>query len=79
MLAELNGVMIETNDSGPTAPTSVDPDREAQFVHLNESVRAALAAGEPAISIDTKKKAVGDFKNAGRAWRPRASRRKSVC
>jgi Rhodopirellula transposase DDE domain len=48
------------------------PDREAQFVNLNESVRAALAAGEPVISVDTKKKElVGDFKNAGRAWRPR--------
>jgi hypothetical protein len=48
------------------------PDRDAQFRHLNESVRAALAAGEPAISVDTKKKElVGDFKNAGRAWRPR--------
>src|SRR5690349_20407399 len=47
------------------------PDREAQFVHLNESVQAALAAGEPAISVDTKKKElVGDFKNAGRAWHP---------
>ena len=47
------------------------PDRNAQFTHLNESVRAALAAGEPVISVDTKKKElVGDFKNAGRAWRP---------
>jgi len=47
------------------------PDRDAQFVHLNESVRAALAEGEPVISVDTKKKElVGDFKNAGRAWRP---------
>ena len=47
------------------------PDRDAQFIHLNESVRAALAAGEPVISVDTKKKElVGDFKNAGRAWRP---------
>jgi hypothetical protein len=47
------------------------PDRDAQFAHLNESVRAALAAGEPVISVDTKKKElVGDFKNAGRAWRP---------
>ena len=46
-------------------------DRNAQFNHLNESVRAALAAGEPVISVDTKKKElVGDFKNAGRAWRP---------
>ncbi len=48
------------------------PDRDAQFHHLNESVRAALAAGEPVISVDTKKKElVGDFKNAGREWRPR--------
>jgi len=47
------------------------PDRNAQFVHLNESVRAALAAAEPVISVDTKKKElVGDFKNAGRDWRP---------
>jgi hypothetical protein len=47
------------------------PDRNAQFHHLNESVRAALAAGEPVISVDTKKKElVGDFKNAGREWRP---------
>ena len=47
------------------------PDRDAQFGHLNESVRAALALGEPVISVDTKKKElVGDFKNAGRAWRP---------
>jgi transposase len=48
------------------------PDRDAQFKHLNESVRAALAEGEPVISVDTKKKElVGDFKNAGRTWRPR--------
>ena len=48
------------------------PDRNAQFVHINDSVTAALAAGQPVISVDTKKKElVGDFKNAGREWRPR--------
>jgi hypothetical protein len=47
------------------------PDRDAQFVHLNDSVKTALAAGQPVISVDTKKKElVGDFKNAGREWRP---------
>src|SRR5271166_5033551 len=47
------------------------PDRNAQFVHINDSVTAALAAGQPVISVDTKKKElVGDFKNAGREWRP---------
>jgi len=47
------------------------PDRNAQFEHINARVAAQLAAGEPAISVDTKKKElVGDFKNAGREWRP---------
>jgi Rhodopirellula transposase DDE domain len=39
------------------------PDRDAQFRHINATVKAALASGEPAISVDTKKKElVGDFK-----------------
>ena len=47
------------------------PDRDAQFLHINSSVAAALAAQQPVISVDTKKKElVGDFKNAGREWRP---------
>jgi transposase len=47
------------------------PDRNAQFEHINRKVRAALKAGEPVISVDAKKKElVGDFKNAGREWRP---------
>jgi len=46
------------------------PDRDLQFCLINERVGAAIAAGEPAISIDTKKKElVGEFKNAGREWR----------
>ncbi len=50
------------------------PDRNAQFTYINAQVKAALAAGEPAISVDTKKKElVGDFKNGGREWRPRGS------
>jgi Rhodopirellula transposase DDE domain len=39
---------------------------------LNATVKAALAAGEPAVSVDTKKKElVGDFKNGGRELRPK--------
>src|SRR3954471_12983770 len=50
------------------------PDRDAQFGYINECVTAALAAGEPAISVDTKKKElVGDFKNGGREWRPKGA------
>ena len=48
------------------------PDRDAQFGYINQQVTAALAAGEPAISVDNKKKElVGDFKNAGREYRPK--------
>jgi DDE family transposase len=48
------------------------PDRDAQFGYINAQVKQALAAGEPAISVDTKKKElVGDFKNAGRECRPK--------
>ncbi len=47
------------------------PDRNAQFEHINTSVRSFHDRGQPAISVDTKKKElVGDFKNAGREWRP---------
>jgi hypothetical protein len=47
------------------------PDRDAQFEYINGSVSASLAARQPVISVDTKKKElVGDFKNSGREWRP---------
>ncbi len=47
------------------------PDRDAQFAHINAKVSAALGDHQPVISVDTKKKElVGDFKNAGREWRP---------
>ncbi|MFF5715245.1 ISAzo13 family transposase [Streptomyces sp. NPDC012756] len=47
------------------------PDRDAQFCYLNEQAREHRDAGQPVISVDTKKKElVGDFKNAGRQWRP---------
>ena len=57
-----------------TREGSSHPDRNAQFHYINDRVKEALAAGEPAISVDTKKKElVGDFKNGGREWRPKGS------
>jgi hypothetical protein len=48
------------------------PDRDAQFRYLNEQVKAFLAAGQPVVSVDAKKKElVGRFKNGGREWQPR--------
>jgi len=55
-----------------TREGSNTPDRDAQFHYINAQVTAALQAGEPAISVDTKKKElVGDFKNGGRELRSR--------
>jgi hypothetical protein len=51
---------------------SKHPDRNAQFEHINAKVVAAQAAGEPVISVDTKKKElIGDFKNGGSDYRPK--------
>ena len=48
------------------------PDRDAQFRYINEQVKAHQGTADPVISVDTKKKElVGEFKNAGREWRPK--------
>jgi hypothetical protein len=50
------------------------PDRDAQFRYISEQARAHQDAGDPVISVDTKKKElVGDFANGGREYRPRGS------
>ena len=51
---------------------SKHPDRNAQFEHINMKVVAAQAAGQPVISVDTKKKElVGNYKNGGSDYRPK--------
>jgi hypothetical protein len=58
-----NAKVIEGNQS---------PDRNEQFEYINATVGAALARGQPVISVDTKKKElVGQFKNGGKQWRPK--------
>jgi hypothetical protein len=47
------------------------PDRDAQFRHIDGQARAHLGAGQPVISVDTKKKeVVGNLANKGREWQP---------
>jgi hypothetical protein len=53
-----------------TLEGSRNPDRDAQFEHINAAVIAAQAAGQPVISIDTKKKElIGPYKNNGSDYR----------
>ena len=50
------------------------PDRDDQFSYINENVKKFLRSGQPAISVDAKKKEiVGDFSNAGREYRKKGS------
>jgi transposase len=54
-----------------TLEGSGHPDRNAQFEYIQGKVEAALCAGQPVISVDTKKKElVGQYKNGGKQWRP---------
>jgi len=47
-------------------------DRDAQFRYLNDQVAAHVAAGQPVVSVDAKKKEnVGDFENGGREYQPK--------
>ena len=47
------------------------PDRDGQFRYLNDLSASQVAAGEPVISVDTKKKElIGNYANGGREWQP---------
>ncbi|MGH2410067.1 MAG: ISAzo13 family transposase [Chloroflexota bacterium] len=68
----LHGLRYSLQANRKTREGGDQPDRDAQFAHINHTAAAFLAAGEPVISVDAKKKElVGDFKNGGRAWRPK--------
>jgi transposase len=70
--ALLRSLGYSLQSSRKTLEGAQHPDRDAQFRHINDTVSRAIEAGQPAISIDTKKKElVGEFKNAGREWHPK--------
>jgi hypothetical protein len=63
------GYSLQANSK--TLEGASHPDRNAQFEHIAAQVTAFQAAGEPAISVDAKKKElVGNFKNNGQELRP---------
>jgi hypothetical protein len=55
-----------------TKEGSSQADRHAQFEYINARAAEFLKNGQPAISVDTKKKEqAGEYKNEGREWRPK--------
>jgi len=72
----LHGMGYSLQGNRKTEEGEDDPDRDAQFRHINARVKKALAQGGPVISVDTKKKEVlGNFDNKGRQWREAKSPR----
>lgn len=65
-----NGFSLQAN--AKTLEGRQHPDRDSQFRYINEQVKTHQAAGDPVISVDSKKKEqLGRLPNAGREWRPR--------
>jgi len=68
-LLKANGYRLQANKK--TREGASHPDRDAQFAHISQTAAAAIAAGQPVISVDTKKRElVGDFKAVGREFEP---------
>jgi transposase len=68
----LKGEGFSLQASVKTVEGRQHPDRDAQFRYIGGQVKAHQGTGDPVISVDAKKKElVGEFRNAGRQWRPR--------
>jgi hypothetical protein len=66
------GYSLQANSK--TREGSRHMDRNAQFHYINDQALVFLRAGDPVISVDTKKKElVGNFKNQGREWQPKGT------
>jgi Rhodopirellula transposase DDE domain len=66
----LRGMGYSLQANSKTREGGQNIDRDRQFHYINTQAKAFLAANEPVISVDTKKKElVGNFKNNGREWR----------
>jgi len=69
-LLKSDGYSLQANKK--TREGAQHPDRDAQFQHINQTVAEAIKAGQPVISVDTKKRElVGDFKAVGREFEPK--------
>ncbi len=68
-LLNADGYSLQSNRK--TKEGEDHPDRNAQFEHINATVKRFQHRGQPVISVDTKKKElIGQFKNGGREWQP---------
>ena len=68
----LHGQGFSTQSAARVTEGRRHPDRDAQFSYIAAQAREHLAAGQPVISVDAKKKEqAGEYAQAGREWRPK--------
>lgn len=73
-LLRQSGYSLQANRK--TREGASHPDRDAQFRYINRRVKTQQRQGQPAISVDTKKKeTLGNLKNPGQEWRPQGEPR----
>jgi hypothetical protein len=73
LLSEI-GYSLQSNKK--TVEGNQHPDRNAQFEYINARAQEYIEAGNPVISVDTKKKEnVGNYKNSGQEYRPKKTPR----
>jgi hypothetical protein len=78
LLSEELGYSLQAN--AKTLEGAQHPDRDAQFGYIHDQVTAALADGQPAVSVDAKKKElIGQYANTGSAWRPKGDPTRVDC
>ena len=66
----LHGQGFSTQSAARVTEGTRHPDRDAQFRHIAAQAKEHLAAGQPVISVDARKKEqVGEYAQAGRDWR----------
>lgn len=69
---ELKEQQFSLQSNRKTREGTSHPDRNEQFAYINKEVMGFQRQGQPAISVDTKKKElVGEYRNSGQEWRPR--------
>ena len=69
-ILKLHGYSLQANRK--THEGGKHPDRDAQFLYIAAQKEKSMAAGNPVLSIDAKKKElIGNYKNNGREWRPK--------
>jgi transposase len=70
----LRGQGYRLQSNRKTVEGKQHPDRDAQFRHIAKRVGACQRSGQPAISVDTKKKEpLGNMKNAGKTYRAKGN------